>query len=59
MYASSEGIGRRILDWGEAFQMRPMLAAVLLVLFITVLLNESMQLVETRARSRLALRADS
>ena len=59
MYASSEGVGRRILDWGEAFQMRPMLAAVLLVLVVTVLLNESMQLIETHARSRLHLRAES
>jgi NitT/TauT family transport system permease protein len=55
MYASSEGIGRRILDWGEAFQMQPLLATVLLVLFVTVVLNESMQLMETQARSRLSL----
>lgn len=55
MYASSEGIGRRILDWGEAFQMRPMLATVLLILAVTVALNESMQFVERYARSRLSL----
>jgi NitT/TauT family transport system permease protein len=53
MYASSEGIGRRILDWGEAFQMEPLLATVLLVLIVTVALNESMQLIEARMRTRL------
>ena len=57
MYASSEGIGRRILDWGEAFQMRPMLATVLLILAVTVVLNESMQLVENYSRRRLSLEA--
>ena len=55
MYASSEGIGRRILDWGEAFQMQPLLATVLLVLIATVAVNESMQLIEARARARLRL----
>jgi ABC-type nitrate/sulfonate/bicarbonate transport system permease component len=59
MYASSQGIGRRVLDWGESFQMRPMLATVLLILLVTVLLNESMQLIEARARSRLSLRAQT
>jgi NitT/TauT family transport system permease protein len=59
MYASSQGIGRRVLDWGESFQMRPMLATVLLILVVTVLLNESMQLIEARARLRLSLRAQA
>ncbi|HVY59820.1 MAG TPA: ABC transporter permease subunit [Xanthobacteraceae bacterium] len=59
MYASSEGIGRRILDWGESFQMQPMLAAVLLVLIVTVALNESMQFIERYTRSRLSLGAKS
>ena len=59
MYASSQGIGRRILDWGKLFQMRPMLATVLLILVVTVLLNESMQLIEARARTRLSLRAQA
>jgi NitT/TauT family transport system permease protein len=57
MYASSEGIGRRILDWGEAFQMEPLLATVLLVLIVTMALNESMQLIEARVRTRLSLGA--
>lgn len=54
MYASWEGIGRHILTWGESYQMTPLLAAVSLILIATVILNESMQLVETQLRKRLS-----
>lgn len=49
MYGSVEGIGRSILTWGEAFQMDYLFAGVLLVLLFTVVLNETMQAIETRA----------
>jgi len=52
MYGSTGGIGRSILGWGEAFQMDYLLAAVLLVLGATVALNETIQAVETRLRTR-------
>jgi hypothetical protein len=35
--------------------MQPLLATVLLVLIATVAVNESMQLIEARARARLRL----
>ena len=52
MYASSAGIGRSILAWGEAFQMDYLLAAVLLVVGFTVALNELLQGIETWLRTR-------
>jgi NitT/TauT family transport system permease protein len=52
MYGSVEGVGRSILAWGEAFQMDHLLAAVLLVLLFTVVLNETMQTLERYAGGR-------
>ena len=52
MYASSEGIGRNILNWGESFDMERLFAAVMLVLIVTVLINETLQAIETYARRR-------
>ena len=54
MYASSAGIGRSILGWGEAFQMDHLFAAVLLVVGFTVALNEGLAALEHRARARFA-----
>ena len=54
MYASSAGIGRSILGWGEAFQMDHLFAAVLLVVGFTVVLNETLQAIETATRARYA-----
>ena len=54
MYASSAGIGRSILAWGESFQMDYLLAAVLLVVAFTVTLNEALQAVETATRARFS-----
>jgi NitT/TauT family transport system permease protein len=50
MYASSEGIGRSILNWGESFDMVRLFAAVILVLIVTVVLNESLQAIESLSR---------
>ncbi|MFL6796566.1 MAG: ABC transporter permease [Xanthobacteraceae bacterium] len=54
MYGAEHGIGRNIMLWGEQFQMDYLLAAVLLVVILTVALNELMQLGETWSRSRFA-----
>ena len=54
MYASSAGIGRSILGWGEAFQMDYLYAAVLLVVGFTVALNETLQAIEAATRARFA-----
>jgi NitT/TauT family transport system permease protein len=59
MYASSEGIGRSILNWGEAFEMERLFAAVLLVLVLTVVLNEGLQALENFARRRSSVGAHS
>ena len=58
MYAATGGIGRDILNWGEAFQMSYLLAAVLLVVTLIVVLNESLQACETYSRSRFSLKAE-
>lgn len=52
MYGATDGIGRSILNWGEAFQMDYLLAAVLLVLAFTMALNSAMQALENLARER-------
>jgi ABC-type nitrate/sulfonate/bicarbonate transport system permease component len=52
MYGATEGIGRSILSWGEAFQMDYLLAAVLLVLAFTIAVNGAMQALEDLARAR-------
>jgi ABC-type nitrate/sulfonate/bicarbonate transport system permease component len=52
MYGSTEGIGRSILLWGEQFQMDYLFAAVLLVVVVTIALNELMQLGESYSRAR-------
>ena len=48
MYASREGIGHEIATWGENFQMRQLLAGVLMVAIIAIAFNELVRWVETR-----------
>jgi NitT/TauT family transport system permease protein len=48
MYASREGIGHQISTWGENFQIRPLLAGVLLVAGLAILFNEAVRWAETR-----------
>ena len=50
MYASRDGIGHLIADWGENFQMEQLLAGVVLISVIAMLFNESIRLVEARCR---------
>jgi NitT/TauT family transport system permease protein len=48
MYASREGIGHLIANWGENFMMRQFLAGVLMVAIIAISFNELVRWVETR-----------
>jgi NitT/TauT family transport system permease protein len=48
MYASREGIGHLIANWGENFMMRQLLAGVLMVAGIAIAFNELVRWVETR-----------
>jgi ABC-type nitrate/sulfonate/bicarbonate transport system permease component len=48
MYASRDGIGHQIANWGENFQMRQLLAGVLMVAIIAITFNELVRWVETR-----------
>lgn len=57
MYAAPSGVGRDILAWGESFQMTFLLAAVLLVVAFTIVLNECLQACETLSRKHLGLGA--
>jgi NitT/TauT family transport system permease protein len=52
MYAAQRGIGRAIFAWGESYQMAEVLAAVLLVVVVTILANEIMQQCENYSRRR-------
>ncbi len=58
MYGASAGVGRNILLWGEQFQMDYLLAAVLLVVAFTIVLNELMQLCEVLQPLPLQRRGD-
>src|SRR5215470_1190072 len=48
MYASRDGIGHQIATWGENFQMKQLLAGVVMVAAIAMTFNELARWVETR-----------
>jgi ABC-type nitrate/sulfonate/bicarbonate transport system permease component len=48
MYASRDGIGHQIATWGENFQMKQLLAGVVLIAAIAMAFNELIRWVETR-----------
>src|SRR5262245_22142937 len=48
MYASRDGIGHQIATWGENFQMKQLLAGVVMVAAIAMAFNELVRWVETR-----------
>ncbi|MFN4281624.1 MAG: ABC transporter permease [Alphaproteobacteria bacterium] len=56
MYAAQRGIGRAIFAWGESYQMAQLLAAVLLVVTVTIVFNELLQLCESYTRRRTGSR---
>jgi ABC-type nitrate/sulfonate/bicarbonate transport system ATPase subunit len=48
MYASRDGIGHEIATWGENFQMKQLLAGVVMIAAIAMTFNELIRWVETR-----------
>src|SRR5437667_396444 len=48
MYASRDGIGHQIASWGENFQMKQLLAGVVMIATIAIAFNEGVRWVETR-----------
>jgi ABC-type nitrate/sulfonate/bicarbonate transport system permease component len=48
MYASRDGIGHQIATWGENFQMKQLLAGVVMIACIAIAFNEMIRWVETR-----------
>ena len=48
MYASRDGIGHQIASWGENFQMKQLLAGVVMVAVIAIAFNETIRWVEGR-----------
>src|SRR6516165_980549 len=48
MYASRDGIGHQIATWGENFQMKQLLAGVVMITAIAMAFNELVRWVETR-----------
>jgi ABC-type nitrate/sulfonate/bicarbonate transport system permease component len=48
MYASRDGIGHQIASWGENFQMKQLLAGVVMIAVIAMAFNELVRWVETR-----------
>ena len=48
MYASRDGIGHEIATWGENFQMKQLLAGVVMIAVVAMTFNELIRWVETR-----------
>jgi len=48
MYASRDGIGHQISNWGENFQMKQLLAGVVMIAAIAMTFNEAVRWVEAR-----------
>jgi NitT/TauT family transport system permease protein len=48
MYASRDGIGHQIASWGENFQMRQLLAGVVMIAVIAMAFNEMIRWIETK-----------
>jgi len=48
MYASRDGIGHQIATWGENFQMKQLLAGVVMIAAVAIAFNELVRWVETR-----------
>jgi len=48
MYASRTGIGHLIFRWGESYEVREMMAGIVVVSIATIVFNEAMRLWEAR-----------
>jgi NitT/TauT family transport system permease protein len=51
MYGSPRGIGRLIFAWGESFRMAELLASVLLIVILTIVVNETLRALEDMRRA--------
>jgi NitT/TauT family transport system permease protein len=49
MYSSRQGLGHLLGAWGDGFQIRRLLAGIVLVVLVTIALNELMRAGEARA----------
>jgi ABC-type nitrate/sulfonate/bicarbonate transport system permease component len=49
MYSASVGLGRAIVHWGEYYEIRKLLAAVLLIVFACVVINQILEAWERTA----------
>jgi ABC-type nitrate/sulfonate/bicarbonate transport system permease component len=49
MYSASVGLGRAIVYWGEYYELRKLLAAVLLIVFICIVINQILEAWERSA----------
>lgn len=49
VYASRAGFGHRLADWGESFDMTPLLSGVLLISIAAIVVNEALRWLEARA----------
>ena len=49
MFSSRHGLGQLLVSWGDAFQIRQLLAGIVLVALLTIALNELMRVWEVRA----------
>jgi NitT/TauT family transport system permease protein len=54
MYAAQSGLGLLLTRWGEDYQIRKLMAAVVLVSAVTILFNEAMRACEARLDPRHA-----
>ena len=52
MYGSPRGLGRLIFAWGESSRMPELMAAVTLVVVLTIAANECLRAVEDMRRNR-------
>ncbi len=46
MYASRSGLGMLLLEWGESYEVKRLMAATLFISVVTILINEAMRLWE-------------
>jgi NitT/TauT family transport system permease protein len=48
MYASDAGFGSLIASWGESFQVRPLMASVVILSVVSIVINETIRWIEHR-----------
>ena len=48
MYASQNGLGMLLSQWGESYDVNRLMAATIFISVVTILINEAMRLWEAR-----------